>query len=67
MSNRATNESRSFHGSNVYLTSTEKEALIRAIDQYQNDVMYASDSAFIDFYQKYDEYALANAVKKLSK
>lgn len=62
---RVTSESKSFKGSNVYLTGTEKDALLRAIDQYQNNVMYASDSAFIDFYQKHDEYALANVEKKL--
>ena len=65
MGNRVTNEGRSFHGSNVYLTSMEKEALLRAIDQYTSAVEYASDRNFIEFFQKYDEFNLMNAEKKL--
>ena len=65
MSNRVKIESQSFRGSTVYLTRSEKEALIRAIDQYQSAVTYASDRKFIDFFQKYDEQALISAENKL--
>lgn len=65
MSNRVKNESKSFHGSTVYLTTSEKEALIRAIDQYTSAVTYATDREFIDFFQKYDEQALISAENKL--
>ena len=51
-------------GSTVYLTKEEKEALIRAIDQYQNDAMYATDKRFVDFYMENDEKPLESASAK---
>ena len=66
MANRVSNENRSFRGSNVYLTTSEKEALKRAIDQYHTNITSAEDKSFIDFYKKYDQEALASAYKKLS-
>ena len=51
-------------GSTVYLTKEEKEALMRAIDQYGNDAMYATDKSFVDFYLENDEKPLASASAK---
>ena len=66
MSSRVANENKSFKGSNVYLTSAEKEALKRAIDQYQ-DVVTSADrnSPLIQFFHKYDEEPLSSAYDKL--
>ncbi len=52
-------------GSTVYLTKEEKEAINRAINQYQNDVMYATDRGFVDFYIETDEKPLESASAKL--
>ena len=66
MSERVTNESRSFHGSNVYLTSVEKDSLIRAIDQYFQSVSGSEiDGKFRKFFEKYDEANLHNIQLKL--
>ena len=48
----------------MYLTKEEKEALIRAIDQYQNDAMYATDKRFVDFYMENDGKPLESASAK---
>lgn len=66
MSNRVINEGKSFRGSTIYLTGSEKEALKRAIDQYQSAVGYSEDEKFIEFFDKYDRSALVSAFKKLS-
>ncbi len=52
-------------GSTVYLTKEEKEALMRAIDQYQNDAMYATDKGFVDFYIENDEKPIESVSAKL--
>ena len=64
--NRVISESKSFHGSNVYLTGGEKEALKRAIHQYYTNVEGAEDKRFIEFFKKYDQEALASAYDKLA-
>ena len=66
MSSRVTNENRSFHGSNVYLTSLEKDALLRAIDQYIVNVEGADKGdSFRKFFEKYDQEPLDSAYRKL--
>lgn len=52
-------------GSTVYLTKEEKEALMRAIDQYGNDALYATDKGLIDFYIETDEKPLGSVSAKL--
>lgn len=64
--NRVSSENKSFHGSNVYLTGGEKEALKRAIDQYYVALEGAKDKRFIEFFKKYDQEALASAYDKLT-
>lgn len=64
--NRVINENKSFHGSNVYLTDVEKEALKRAINQYYVAVEGAEDKSFIEFFKKYDQEALASAYDKIA-
>jgi len=65
MSNRVINEGKSFRGSMIYLTGSEKEALKRAIDQYESAVGYSEDERLIEFFDKYDRSALSSALKKL--
>lgn len=66
MSSRVTNENRSFHGSNVYLTSLEKYSLLRAIDQYIVNVEGTDeDDSFRKFFEKYDQEPLHSAYQKL--
>lgn len=66
MSSRVTNENRSFHGSNVYLTSLEKDSLLRAIDQYNVAVEGAEEGgSFREFFEKYDQEPLQSAYLKL--
>lgn len=66
MSNRVINEGKSFRGSMIYLTGSEKEALKRAIDQYERAVGYSEDEKFKEFFDKYDRSALESAFKKIS-
>ena len=63
---RVISESKSFRGSNVYLTGIEKEALKRAIDQYYTNVEGTEDKRFIEFFKKYDQEALTSAYDKLA-
>ena len=65
MSNRVINEGKSFRGSTIYLTGSEREALKRAIDQYESAVDYSEDEKLIEFFNKYDRSALVSAFKKL--
>lgn len=63
---RVTSENKSFKGSSIYLTTSEKEALKRAIDQYNIAVSGADkDNPFVAFYNKYDAEPLRSASKKL--
>ncbi|WP_042258464.1 hypothetical protein [Butyrivibrio proteoclasticus] len=68
MSRKVNNENKSFRGSIVYLTSMEKEALKRAINQYLEDVGGADkNSPFAQFFHEYDEGPLSSAYNKLIK
>lgn len=64
---RITNESRSFRGSNVYLTVAEKESLKRATYEYIDKVEGAENKEYIEFFKKYDEIPLHTAYKKICK
>ena len=66
MGSRVINENRSFRGSNVYLTTTEKDALSRAISEYIGNVEAADeDSDYRKFFDKYDQEPLQSAYQKL--
>ena len=66
MMNKTITENRAFKGSNVYLTSAEKEALKRAISQYLDDIETSDESSsFVQFFREYDEKPLSSAYDKL--